>query len=124
MDFGIARPIRRHEPGHTQPGTFLGTPNYSPPEQLTGEEVDQRADIFSSGVLMCEMFCGKLPFTGANTMEIYMAQMHQAPIKPSEYWPEIPPTLETVILKCLARSPADRYPSANELGQALSQLRA
>ena len=124
MDFGIARPIRRAEPGHTQPGTFLGTPNYSPPEQLTGEEVDHRADIFSSGVLMCEMFCGKLPFTGSNTMEIYMAQMHQAPIKPSEYWPEIPPALEAVILHCLERKPADRYASALELGQALSQLRA
>jgi len=124
MDFGIARPIRRHEAGHTQPGTFLGTPNYSPPEQLTGEEVDQRADIFSSGVLMCEMFCGKLPFTGANTMEIYMAQMHQAPIKPSEYWAEIPPALEVVILKCLQRKPEDRYASASDLGQSLSELRA
>jgi len=124
MDFGIARPIRRAEPGHTAPGTFLGTPNYSPPEQLTGEEVDHRADIFSSGVLMCEMFCGKLPFTGSNTMEIYMAQMHQAPIKPSEHWPDIPPGLEAVILHCLERSPADRYSSALELGQALSQLRA
>ena len=124
MDFGIARPIRRAEPGHTQPGTFLGTPNYSPPEQLTGEEVDHRADIFSSGVLMCEMFCGKLPFTGSNTMEIYMAQMHQAPIKPSEYWPDIPPALEAVILRCLERKPGDRYGSALDLGQALSQLRA
>ena len=124
MDFGIARPIRRSEAGHTQPGTFLGTPNYSPPEQLTGEEVDQRADIFSSGVLMCEMFCGKLPFTGANTMEIYMAQMHQAPIKPSEYWAEIPPALEAVILKCLQRKPEDRYASASDLGETLSQLRA
>jgi len=124
MDFGIARPIRRHAPGHTQPGTFLGTPNYSPPEQLAGEDVDQRADIFSSGVLMCEMFCGKLPFTGANTMEIYMAQMQSAPIKPSEFWAQIPPALDAVILRCLARKPADRYASALELGQALSQLRA
>jgi serine/threonine-protein kinase len=57
-------------------------------------------------------------------MEIYMAQMHQAPIKPSEYWPEIPPALEAVILHCLERKPADRYASALELGQALSQLRA
>ena len=70
------------------------------------------------------MFCGGLPFTGANTMEIYQAQMRKAPILPSKYWPEIPPELEAVILNCLARSPADRYPSANELGQALSQLRA
>ena len=124
MDFGIARPIRRAAPGHTQPGTFLGTPNYSPPEQLAGDEVDQRADIYSSGVLMCEMFCGKLPFSGSNTMEIYLAQMQQMPLKPSEVWPEIPPMLEEIILRCLQRRPQDRYPSAVDLGQALALLRA
>ena len=123
MDFGIARPIRRSEPGHTEQGTFVGTPNYSPPEQLAGEDLDQRADIYSSGVLMCEMFCGKLPFAGSNTLEIYMAQTQQEPIKPSEYWKEIPPTLEAIILRCLHKKPADRFASATELSQALAQLR-
>ncbi len=124
MDFGIARPIRSSIKGHTEPGTFLGTPNYSPPEQLAGEELDQRADIYSSGVLMCEMFCGKLPFAGSNTLEIYIAQTQQAPIKPSEFWPEIPAELEAIILRCLQRQPVDRYPTANELAAALGQLRA
>jgi methyl-accepting chemotaxis protein len=124
MDFGIARPIRQSIKGHTQPGTFLGTPNYSPPEQLSGEELDQRADIYSSGVLMCEMFCGKLPFSGSNTLEIYIAQTQQAPIKPSEFWPEIPEGLETIILRCLQRQPADRFATANDLSAALAQLRA
>lgn len=124
MDFGIARPIRRIEPGHTQPGMFVGTPHYSAPEQLAGDEVDHRADIYSSGVLLSEMFCGKLPFTGANTMEIYMAQMQQTPIRPSEYWPEMPPELEAVILRCIARSPDDRYQSVGELGAALAAIRA
>ena len=123
MDFGIARPIRRSTPGHTEQGTFVGTPNYSPPEQLAGEELDQRADIYSSGVLMCEMFCGKLLFTGTNTLEIYMAQTQTEPIKPSEYWKEIPPTLEAIILRCLHKKPADRFASASELSQALAQLR-
>jgi serine/threonine-protein kinase len=124
MDFGIARPIRRSEPGHTQQGMFVGTPHYAAPEQLAGDEVDHRADIYASGVLLCEMFCGKLPFTGSNTMEIYMAQMQQAPIKPSEYWPEIPPGLETLILRCIARRAEDRFQSVTDLGAALSQLRA
>jgi serine/threonine-protein kinase len=124
MDFGIARPIRRGAPDFTQPGTYIGTPNYSAPEQLAGEEVDQRADIYSSGVLMCEMFCGKLPYSGNNTLEIYIAQMQQAPGKPSEFWPEIPPALESIILRCLSKAPADRYPSANSLAQALAALRA
>lgn len=124
MDFGIARPIRRSEPGHTQQGMFVGTPHYAAPEQLAGDEVDHRADIYASGVLLCEMFCGKLPFTGSNTMEIYMAQMQQAPIKPSEYWPEIPAGLEALILRCIARRAEDRFQSVDELGAALGQLRA
>ena len=124
MDFGIARPIRRIEPGHTQPGMFVGTPHYSAPEQLAGDEVDHRADIYSSGVLLSEMFCGKLPYTGSNTMEIYMAQMQQAPIRPSEFWPEMPPELEMVILRCIARAPEDRYQSASDLGAALAAIRA
>ena len=123
MDFGIARPIRRSGPGHTEQGSFVGTPNYSPPEQLAGEEVDQRADIYSSGVLMCEMFCGKLPFSGSNTMEIYIAQTQAEPIKPSAYWQEIPPPMEAIILRCLKRSPQDRFASAADLVQALAQLR-
>jgi len=72
---------------------------------------------------MCEMFCGKLPFTGSNTLEIYMAQTQTEPIKPSAYWKEIPPTLEAIILRCLARKPADRFSTATELAQALAQLR-
>ncbi|MEO8670509.1 MAG: protein kinase [Tahibacter sp.] len=124
MDFGIARPVRRAEPGHTQPGTFLGTPNYCAPEQLAGEEVDERADIYSCGVLMTEMFCGALPYTGNNTMEIYMAQMQQEPARPSALWPEIRPELEAVILRCLHRNRTERMATAAELAAALSQLRA
>jgi serine/threonine-protein kinase len=103
---------------------FVGTPHYAAPEQLAGDEVDHRADIYASGVLLCEMFCGKLPFTGSNTMEIYMAQMQQAPIKPSEYWPEIPAGLEALILRCIARRAEDRFQSVDDLGAALAQLRA
>ncbi|HET9484456.1 MAG TPA: serine/threonine-protein kinase, partial [Xanthomonadales bacterium] len=124
MDFGIARPIMRSAPGHTAPGMFVGTPHYAAPEQLAGEEVDHRADIYSSGVLLCEMFSGKLPFTGANTMEIYLAQMQATPMRPSEHWPDIPPALEALILKCIERNAADRFQSVAEIGAALGQLRA
>lgn len=124
MDFGIARPARRATPGHTQPGTFLGTPNYCAPEQLAGEDVDERADIYSCGVLMTEMFCGALPYSGSNTMEIYMAQMQAEPARPSALWPEIRPELESLILACLKRNRAERPSSAAELAAALAQLRA
>jgi serine/threonine-protein kinase len=103
---------------------FVGTPQYSAPEQLTGEEVDHRADIYASGVMMCEMFCGKLPFTGANTMEIYMAQMNAQAAKPSDLWPDIPKELEAIILRCIEPKPDQRPQSAGELLQALGALRA
>lgn len=124
MDFGIARPIQRSAPGQTRPGMFVGTPHYSAPEQLAGDDVDARADIYSCGVVLCEMFCGRLPFSGGNTMEIYIAQTTHEPIKPSTVWPEIPPALEAAILRAIQRDPMDRYQSAQELAQALAGLRA
>ncbi|MCE3004705.1 MAG: protein kinase [Xanthomonadaceae bacterium] len=125
MDFGIARPIQqRADSGLTQPGMFVGTPAYSAPEQIAGMAVDERADVYASGVLMCEMFCGKVPFESSNTMEIYLARMQQEPIRPSQWWAEIPPPLEAVILRCIQREPSARFQSATELGTALSGLRA
>ena len=123
MDFGIARPIRRTAPGQTQPGMFIGTPNYSPPEALAGEEVDARSDVYSMGVMLCEMFCGSLPFNATSTMELYIAHSQMMPIAPSTLWPEIPKPLEAIILKCLEKSPAKRFISAEALLDALNQLR-
>jgi eukaryotic-like serine/threonine-protein kinase len=124
MDFGIARPIRRTQAGQTQPGMFVGTPNYSPPEALAGEEVDARSDIYSMGVMLCEMFCGKLPFNASNTMELYIAHSTLPPILPSTLWPEIPKALEAIILRCLEKTAAARFASAAELLNELSALRA
>jgi serine/threonine-protein kinase len=87
-------------------------------------DLDTRSDIYSTGVMLCEMFCGKLPFSGGNTMELYVAHLQQPPIKPSLLWPDIPRALEEVILKCLEKKPADRYASATDLLVALSGLRA
>ena len=124
MDFGIARPVRRSSPGQTEAGTFVGTPDYCSPEQLSGGEVDERADIFACGVLMSEMFCGGMPFSGANTMDIYQAQISDEPVRPSALWPEIPPELEAVILRCVRNAREERFASAAELGLALSHLRS
>jgi len=124
MDFGIARPVRRTNPGHTQPGMYVGTPSYSAPEQLTGEDVDARADIYSAGVMLSEMFCGGLPYTGDTTMEIYRQQLQEEPVRPSKLWPDIPPALEEIILRCIARTREARYQSAAEIGADLAQLRA
>jgi HAMP domain-containing protein len=124
MDFGIARPVRRVNPGHTQPGMYVGTPSYSAPEQLAGEEIDARADIYSAGVLLSELFCGGLPYGGQTTMEIYRQQLQESPVPPSSHWADIPESLEEIILRCIARDRAARYQSAAELGADLAQLRA
>ncbi len=124
MDFGIARPIQRSVPGHTQPGMFVGTPAYSAPEQLQGMDLDARSDIYSTGIVICELFCGALPFPAGNTMETYMAHLQTDPIKPSELWADIPKELEQAILKCLNKKPDDRFSSAADLLVALSELRA
>ncbi len=124
MDFGIARPTRRSEPGQTQPGMFVGTPRYSSPEQLAGEEVDIRSDVYAMGILLSEMFCGGFPFAGSNTMEIYLAQMQQAPVRPSEMWAEIPQELEAIIVRCIERERDKRFQTARDLSQSLSALRA
>jgi eukaryotic-like serine/threonine-protein kinase len=124
MDFGIARPIRRTAPGQTQPGMFIGTPTYSAPEALAGEDVDARSDIYSLGVMYCELFCGKLPFETTNTMELYIAHSQSKPTAPSVMWPEIPKPLEQIILQCLEKAPSARFTSAEALGAALSVLKA
>lgn len=122
MDFGIARPASRR--GDTEQGLFLGTPSYASPEQFSGLQLDARADLYSTGVLLCEMFCGQLPFKGTTTMELYMAHLQQPPTRPSVLWPDIPRPLEAIILKCLEKKPADRYASAAELLADLAGLRA
>lgn len=124
MDFGIAKPARRVDVGDTEPGSFVGTPAYASPEQLGGAPLDQRSDIYSTGVMLCEMFCGKLPFSGGTTVELYVAHLQQPPLKPSVLWPDIPKALEEVILKCLEKKADARYASAADLLVALSGLRA
>jgi serine/threonine-protein kinase len=124
MDFGIARPIRRSGPGQTEAGMFVGTPHYSAPEQLAGEEVDCRADIYACGVLMCEMFSGTLPYSGSSTVELYVAQMQGPPTPPSASWPEIPPALEALILRCIARDRNQRFADLAALSAELEVLRA
>jgi len=123
MDFGIARPIRRTTAGHTAPGSIIGTPHYLSPEQVQGEEVDARADIYASGVLCYEIFTGELPFTGATPVEIAVAHIREEPVPPSQYWPAIPPELEALILRCLAKDRNERFPSAAALSQELAKIR-
>ncbi len=124
MDFGLARPVTRLTPGQTQAGFIVGTPHYLAPEQLEGKEPDQRADVYACGVVLFEVFTGRLPFGGESLMEIISKHLREAPAAPHEFWPEIPPALERLLLRCLEKSPAARYADASALVVELDKLTA
>ncbi|MEM6794875.1 MAG: protein kinase [Acidobacteriota bacterium] len=125
MDFGIAQTVRRRRGDETSDAPIVGTPHYLAPEQLEGLEPDMRADIYSSGVVFFEIFCGKLPYpTGGSVMKIIGRKLNEEPQKPSEAWPEIPAELERIIEKCLARNREERYAGVEKLLQDLEHLRA
>jgi serine/threonine-protein kinase len=124
MDFGIARPVSRLQPGQTQAGFIVGTPQYLAPEQVQGGEIDTRADIYSAGVVLYEIFTGEVPFRGATAMEVVLKHLQQEPPPPHEHWSEIPQRLEAAILRCLRKNPGERFNTAEELHHELEALSA
>ena len=116
--------VLRGGPRHTEPGKVWGSPSYIAPEQL-GEtpHVDARSDIYSLGILLYEMVTGRPPFKGDAVMEILWQQANVPPRPPSELAPDLPLQLEAIILKALAKSPDDRYATAQEMTAALEALR-
>lgn len=125
MDFGIAQPIQRKTSNQTKDGTIVGTPFYLAPEQIEGVEPDVRADIYAVGVVLFEIFTGELPFPASgNLMQIITRKLNEAPLKPGNFWPEIPKDLEATIMRCLERDRDKRYPTVSMLLADLEQLRA
>ena len=122
MDFGIARQVKGPGLGELE-GLVVGTPRYAAPEQLRGETVDMRADIYSAGIVFYQMCTGKVPFSMRNFEKLVEAKSTQAPTRPSHYWPEIPPDVEELILCAIATDPAERFASAQALLEALEKLR-
>jgi serine/threonine protein kinase len=120
MDFGISTSSELQR--LTQTNAFVGTPRYMAPEQIRGENVDHRADIYSIGVIIFEIFTGKLPFKAVTLMEIIYAQLKSAPIKPSTIVQNISPELERIILKCLEKEPDKRYSNVRELLQDVQRF--
>jgi eukaryotic-like serine/threonine-protein kinase len=109
VDFGLAKVIGSSK--LTRAGMVFGTPHYMSPEQAAGEVVDHRADIYALGVVMYEMFTGKVPFEADSYMGVLTKHMYMAPAPPSSLWPEIKSlgALEDVILRCLQKRPEARY---------------
>ena len=123
MDFGIARQAVDEGKDLTRTGTIEGTANYMAPEVLLGKIADARSDIYSTGVMMNQLFTGQLPFSGNTSMEVCMAHVQKEPAPPSEYWPEMPSSLEALILKCMAKDPDQRHPTAKSLLEDLLKVR-
>jgi serine/threonine-protein kinase len=124
MDFGISR-VSSVEPGAeglTTAGTVMGTPDYMPPEQAQGRPADFRSDLYSLAVVLFEAFTGKLPFKGESPMAVVVAHIQQAPPRPRSVNPKIPPELEAAILKGLAKDPARRWQTTDEVLEALSAV--
>ena len=120
MDFGIAK---QHGPGAggatvTATGGLMGTPEYMSPEQLRGEEVDYRSDLYSLGVVVYELFTGALPFRGDTPVATIVKQLQDAP---DLGLPALPEALRPVLARALAKSPDDRYATADEMGRALEE---
>jgi eukaryotic-like serine/threonine-protein kinase len=118
-DFGISRTTTSQM---TEAGSIVGTAQYLSPEQARGAPVDQRSDIYSVGVVLYELLTGTLPFNGETPLEIAMKHLSEIPRPPSELRPEIPADLDMVVLRALAKDPADRYESAEEMERDLARV--
>jgi serine/threonine protein kinase/tetratricopeptide (TPR) repeat protein len=125
-DFGLARvalPDREGEGALTLPGTVLGTPSYMSPEQAVGAgTVDRRADLYALGVLLFEMVTGTLPFPGDNPVEVAMAHVGRPVPSATERDPSLPPAVDAVIRRAMAKRPEDRYDSAAALSREVQRL--
>jgi serine/threonine protein kinase len=117
-DFGIAH-IEDYTGTMTGAGDILGSPAYMSPEQVTGRPVDGRSDLYSLGVILYEMCCGKRPFRANNLAALTMTIIKDNPTEPSTIDPAIPKALSQVIMKCLSKQPEERFQTGGELADAL-----
>jgi serine/threonine-protein kinase len=116
-DFGIARSTADH--ALTATGTTTGSLAYMSPEQVEGRTVDARSDLYSAGIALYEMVTGKAPFRADSEFLLMSAHLQEPPVPPSELRPDVPPALDAVILRAIAKDPADRFQSAEAFRTAL-----
>jgi serine/threonine-protein kinase len=116
-DFGIAKAAESAD--LTQEGSFLGTAKYLAPEQVEAKPVDGRTDLYSLGVVLYEMLCGRVPFEGDSSSSTALARLHSDPPRPRLVKAGVPRELEAITMRLLARDPAARFPTATDVRAAL-----
>src|SRR5881227_416329 len=112
-DFGVVKELARA--GTTRTGSFVGTIEYSAPEQIEGKDVDARADVYALACVLYECVVGTPPFHRSSDVAVLNAHLHASPPKLSKAAPDLPAALEPVLSKALSKSPLDRYPTCGEL---------
>jgi serine/threonine-protein kinase len=115
-DFGIARIT---DSSKTKTGMVLGTPSYMSPEQLAGRRIEGRSDLFSLGVTLYQLTCGKLPFAGDSMAQLMFKIANEAPVDILTYNPALPPAVVDVVNKSLAKQPEERYQTGDEMAAAI-----
>src|SRR5215218_1635535 len=137
LDFGLAKLVAERERAlvadseqktlvlgvQTESGTLLGTVNYMAPEQLLGQRVDRRCDVFSFGVVLCEMLTGVAPFVHDNRIDTMHAILHRDPQIPRNGGPDLPFDLQRILTKALAKTPKDRYQTITELAEEIKLIK-
>jgi eukaryotic-like serine/threonine-protein kinase len=118
-DFGIARAGASQM---TEAGSIIGTAQYLSPEQARGTQVDQTSDLYSLGIVLYELLTGTVPFTGDTPVEIAMKHLSATPEPPSAKRVDVPHSLDMVVLRALAKDPADRYHNAEEMDADLERV--
>ncbi len=108
----------------TSTGTVVGTPDYMSPEQARGVTLDFRSDIYSTGVVLYELFTGTLPFEGDTPLAVVLKHVQESPPSPQAKNPKIDPKIAAIILKCMQKDPSDRFQSVNQLYEALTKVTA
>jgi serine/threonine-protein kinase len=119
MDFGIARDEAFDD--LTRPGTAIGTPAYMSPEQIMGERVDFRSDIFSFGIVLYQMLTGQKPFVEDDTKSVMQRILNEPYERPRKLYPDIPWKLQRIVKRCLQKEPGKRYKSTELLRRELEQ---
>jgi serine/threonine protein kinase len=119
-DFGVARITESAE--RTQMGTMVGTPSYMSPEQIRGESIDNRTDLFAAGVILYQLMTGQKPFGGAGTWTIYKQILEEDPRRPTELNTGLPAAIDRIVLRALAKKKDDRYRNSQQFSHALNAL--